>query len=190
MLEALVADVGDERLSLGQLVAGLRNRALGFLLFVFALPCCFPTPPGVPTICGVMIVVIALHMVLGRQSLWLPKWVARKTVPMETLRRVVHRIMPTVKRIERVLSPRLVAVTGPLSRVLIGVVILILGFILILPIPFLGNLPPGLAAGVLALGLLERDGLVVIAGLLASLFAVALTSAMAWAAVESLRLLL
>ena len=63
-----------------------------------------------------------------------------------------------------------------MGKVLIGVVILALGFIMILPIPFLGNMPPGFAASVIAIGITERDGFVVVLGTLASAAAVALAS--------------
>jgi hypothetical protein len=47
---------------------------------------------------------------------------------------------------------------------------------MILPIPFLGNMPPGFAASVIAIGITERDGAVVLLGTLASAAAVALAS--------------
>jgi hypothetical protein len=66
---------------------------------------------------------------------------------------------------------------------LIGVVIFALGFIMILPIPFLGNMPPGFAASVIALGMTERDGLVVLIGTLASAIAIAVASVATTAAI-------
>jgi hypothetical protein len=51
-----------------------------------------------------------------------------------------------------------------------------LGIIMILPIPFLGNMPPGFAASVIAIGMTERDGLVVLIGTLVSAIAIAIAS--------------
>jgi hypothetical protein len=64
------------------------------------------------------------------------------------------------------------ALTQGVSARLIGAVFLILGIVLILPIPLLGNIPPAIAAGILALALAQRDGLLAIAGVLASALAV------------------
>jgi hypothetical protein len=58
-----------------------------------------------------------------------------------------------------------------------------LGGIMILPIPFLGNMPPGFAASVIAIGLTERDGLIVLIGMLVSTAAIALASVATWAAI-------
>ena len=73
--------------------------------------------------------------------------------------------------------------TESIGKVLIGLVLFVLGFIMILPIPFLGNMPPGFAASVIALGVTERDGLVVLVGLIVSAAAVAVASAATWAAI-------
>jgi hypothetical protein len=61
--------------------------------------------------------------------------------------------------------------------------LLLLGFIMILPIPFVGNIPPGVAATIIAVGLIELDGVVVLAGLAASIVAVAVASAATGAAI-------
>jgi len=69
------------------------------------------------------------------------------------------------------------------GKVLIGLVILVLGLIMILPIPLLGNIPPGIAATVIAIGLTERDGLIVLIGAVVSTVAVALASVATWTAI-------
>ena len=51
------------------------------------------------------------------------------------------------------------------QRRLIGVIVLVLGFVITLPIPVIGNIPPGIAVAILAISLLERDGLAVLAGM-------------------------
>jgi hypothetical protein len=66
---------------------------------------------------------------------------------------------------------------------LIGIVIFALGFIMILPIPFLGNMPPGFAASVIAIGMTERDGLVVLIGAAVSAVAIAVASVATTAAI-------
>jgi hypothetical protein len=56
---------------------------------------------------------------------------------------------------------------------------MILGFLLILPIPIVGNVLPAISGTVLALGLTDRDGLVFICGFVASMIAIAVTILMA-----------
>lgn len=168
-------------MSLKRMAASLRGQALGFALLIFALPCCLPMPPGYPTIAGVVIILLALHLIGGVETIWLPRWLARKEVSRATVRGLVDRVIPSIRRVERVCRARLLFLTGRLSKVLIGVVVLLMGAILVVPIPFLGNLPPGFAAAVIGLALTARDGVVLLIGLTLALLAAAFTGTLAWA---------
>ena len=66
----------------------------------------------------------------------------------------------------------------------VGTVCLLLALVLVLPIP-LGNMLPALAICLLALGILERDGLWVLAGFAAAAGAAALVSGVLWAIVKA-----
>ena len=171
-----LTDGDEERVTFREILTRLRHRAFGFTLLIFALPCCLPMPPGIPTVCGVALVIIALNLIAARQRLWLPSAIADKSVARADLQRVVARVAPYLERLERICKPRLPIVTEPAGKILIGLVIFVLGVIMILPIPFLGNMPPGFAASVIAIGMTERDGLVVLTGTIVSLMAIALAS--------------
>lgn len=183
VLRDLVQEGQSERITFGEILIELRHRAIGFALLIFALPCCLPMPPGIPTVCGVAIVIIAVNLIAGRQRLWLPRVITAKTVSRPDLKRMVDRWLPYLERLEKVCKPRFPIVTDPVGKVLIGMVIFALGFIMILPIPFLGNMPPGFAASVIAIGMTERDGLVVLIGTVASAAAIAVASVATTAAV-------
>ncbi|HJR71186.1 MAG TPA: exopolysaccharide biosynthesis protein [Gammaproteobacteria bacterium] len=178
-----IAAGDSERVTFRDILTVLRHRVFGFTLLVFALPCSLPMPPGIPTVCGVALVIIALNLIAARQRLWLPGAIADKSVARADLQRIVERAVPYLERLERVCKPRFAIVTEPVGKVLIGLVILVLGFIMILPIPFLGNIPPGFAATFIAIGMTERDGLVVLIGLLVSAIAIAVASVATWSAV-------
>lgn len=179
--------VGDgDTVAFREILAGLRHRVFGFTLLLFALPCCLPMPPGIPTVCGLAIVIIALNLVVGRQRLWLPSAIADKRVARHDLQRMVVRLVPYMEKLERICRPRFAIVTESVGKVLIGLVLFVLGFIMILPIPFIGNMPPGFAASVIAIGMTERDGLIVLIGGVVSLAAVALASVATWAAILAL----
>jgi len=182
VLREIAAGEG-ERVTFRDILTVLRHRAFGFTLLIFALPCCLPMPPGIPTVCGAALVIIALNLIAARQRLWLPGAIAAKSVARADLQRLVDRAVPYLERLERVCKPRLPIVTEPVGKILIGLVILMLGFIMILPIPFLGNTPPGFAATFIAIGMTERDGLIVLIGLVVSAVAVAVASVATWTGV-------
>ena len=183
VLRDLVEEGQSERVTFREILVELRHRAVGFALLIFALPCCLPMPPGIPTVCGVAIVIIAANLIVGRQRLWLPRAITEKSVSRADLKRMVDRWLPYLERLERFCKPRFPIVTEPFAKVLIGLVIFVLGFIMILPIPFLGNMPPGFAASVLAIGMTERDGLVVLIGAAVSAVAIAVASVATTAAI-------
>lgn len=172
-----------ERVTFREILVGLRHRAFGFTLLIFALPACLPMPPGIPTICGFAISIIALNLIAVRRRLWLPSAIADKSLARADLRRVVDRVLPHLQRLERFCRPRLPVITEPIGKVLIGLVVLVLGLLMILPIPFVGNIPPGIATAVVAVGVTERDGVVVLVGLVVSVIAIAVASAASWAAI-------
>jgi hypothetical protein len=175
-----------ERVTFREILLGLRHRAFGFTMLIFALPCVLPMPPGIPTICGIALSIIGLNLIAVRRRLWLPGAIADKSIARADLRRVVDRVLPHLQRLERVCRPRLAILTEPVGKVLIGLIVLMLGLVMILPIPFLGNMPPGFAAAVIAIGVTERDGLVVLIGLVTSAVALFVASAAGWAVIAAI----
>ncbi len=171
-----LAEGEGERVTFREILTKLRHRAFGFTLLIFALPCSLPMPPGIPTVCGVAIVIIALNLIAARQRLWLPSAIASKSVARTDLQRMVDRWAPRLAKLEKICKPRLAIVTEPVGKILIGLVIFVLGVIMILPIPFLGNMPPGIAASLIAIGMTERDGLIVLIGEVVSVVAIAVAS--------------
>lgn len=181
-----LAEGDGERVTFREILLGLKHRVFGFTLLIFALPCCLPMPPGIPTVCGIALVIIALNLIAARRRLWLPGAIANKSVSRADLRRMVARAVPYLERLEKVCKPRWAIVTDTVGKVLIGIVILALGVIMILPIPFLGNMPPGFAASLIAIGMTERDGLIVLLGTAVSAVAIAVASVATWAAILGL----
>ena len=72
---------------------------------------------------------------------------------------------PKLAVIERVTKPRLLFMTGRVGSIFIGVIVLVMALVLILPLPPGGNFPPALACAVLGMGLAQRDGAMVLIGL-------------------------
>jgi hypothetical protein len=181
-----LAEGEAERVTFRDILGGLRHRAFGFTLLIFALPCCLPMPPGIPTVCGIALVIIAVNLIAARQRLWLPRAIADKSVARADLKRMVDRVDRHLARLEKICKPRFAIVTEPVGKALIGIVIFALGIIMILPIPFVGNMPPGFAATLIAIGMTERDGLIVLIGALISVVAIAVASVATWAGIVGL----
>jgi hypothetical protein len=146
------------------------HGGLAQVLFILTLPVLLPLPPGASMILALPLLLVAPQMVVGRKRLWLPSWLADRTLERRAFAKLIHRILKPLGRIEAMGHPRLSFLTGALGTRLVGVVATVIALILVLPIPF-ANLLPALALGLFALGLARRDGLMVLAGYI--LFAMA-----------------
>ncbi len=179
LLAELVETVEGDKTSLGWLLAQLKLRAFGYALLVFSLPSCLPMPPGIPTVCGLVLALVGVQMIIGTRRLWLPSVLARREIGKERLRAMVARATPWIGRLERLARPRLAVFTGAIGHRLVGSVVVILAIVMALPIPFFGNMPPAIAILIIAIGLTEGDGLIVAVGLAVSVVALALSGTVA-----------
>jgi hypothetical protein len=183
ILRQLAAEPGRERVSVRDLFVALDNRALAALLFVFAVPNVIPSPPGLSTVLGVPLLFLSTQLLLGRKA-WLPEFIARRSMARADFEALMIRVLPWLQRAERLLRPRLSGLALPPMEYLLGLTCLALAVVLVLPIP-LGNNPPALAIALIALGILERDGLWILAGLCITALSVTVVSGVLLAIVKA-----
>ena len=163
--DAGVAGQGAGRPRLGDLVAALDERAFGLLLLVFALPCCIPILYGIPQIVALPMLALAGQIAGGRQSPWLPGALADRRFDAGAMRGVVRRAQRYVGWAERLARPRLTALTEGVGLRVVGVLLLIPCASILVPLPST-NTAPGIGVAIASVGLIERDGLLVLGGLL------------------------
>lgn len=151
-----------EAISLGEFMKLLGDRAFCLAILVFSLPNSLPVPgiPGFSTITGIPITFIAFQMLVGRDTIWMPRKFAQKTFSQKSVAGMLAKALPALVWLEKFLRPRWIAVTNTYCERLLALLIIILSLIIALPIPG-GNFLPGLAMSLLALGMLERDGIFV-----------------------------
>jgi len=144
--------------------AVLGDRGLASALLVVALPQMLPLPLGVSNLLAVPIVIVAIQIAMRRHTLWLPSWFLARPIPRDRLIRVSERLVPWLQRLEMVVRPRLVMVLSPAGTHLVGLACAVVAAVAMTPLPLTGWLP-GISLIIIALGMMERDGLVVLAGL-------------------------
>jgi hypothetical protein len=183
ILRLLSVEANRERISIRDLVDALGDRALAALMFVFALPNVFPTPPGTSAVLGVPLIFLTAQLALGRK-LWLPDFICKRSLPFRDFQALVRRVAPWLQRAESLLRPRASRLVNPPMEYVAGLICFILSTILALPIP-LGNILPALAICLIALGVLERDGWWVAAGIVTSVVAVGIVLGVFFAVFET-----
>jgi hypothetical protein len=162
-LDRLARDAEGAAVTLDWIFGQLRERAFGLVLLVLALPCCIPFLYGIPQIVALPLLFVSAQLVIGRRLPWLPRRLGARTVSSGALLSIAQRAGPWLVRIEAVSRPRLVALThAPLDQ-LVGLALLVFSASILVPLPAT-NTVPGIAVVIVAMGLLQRDGVLVILG--------------------------
>jgi hypothetical protein len=174
-LQELLEKIGeieahDGIVSLQSVLQKIGRRSFGPLLLVAGLITAAPLIgdiPGVPTLMGLLVLLTAGQLLLGRQRFWLPRFILERSVPDSTLRKVLDRLQRPARFLDRLFQPRLMLLsTGP-GVYLIAVACLLIALIM----PFLEAIPfsaNGAAAALIAFGLslIVRDGALALFALL------------------------
>jgi hypothetical protein len=140
-----------------------RAEGPGPVLFILTVPVLLPLPPGMSMFMALPLLFVAPQIMIGRRKLWTPRWLGRREIKREALVKLVHRIRPSLEKLESLVHPRWSFLTGRTGTRLTGGVCTVIAVVLVLPIPF-ANLAPALAMSVFAMGLTRKDGLCVLAG--------------------------
>lgn len=178
-LELILQEFDVETVTLRDVIDVLHGRGYVLLVMLLTLPFCTPLPlPGLSTPIGLIIALIGARLACGQRP-WLPARLLDTRLPPETFRKVFVITRRLVLAFERLLHPRLLWVTNSarLDQVHALPIVICAGLLLLpLPVP-LTNTVPAWAVLLIAGGLLERDGLFILAGYLATFFAIAFFTA-------------
>ncbi|MEQ8355096.1 MAG: exopolysaccharide biosynthesis protein [Kiloniellaceae bacterium] len=190
---ALLRAVGRYRtldvVPLGRILADQGQRSFGWSILLFAIVNLLPLPIGSNVVTAIPLLLLSGQMALGFSHVRLPGFITRRAVPRRGFQRVVLRLKPLLRRIERVIRPRPPQLFGLEAERLIGVFLFLVSTALFLPIPFSGMIPAA-ALLVTAMGLIERDGVVTLIGLGLGAAAIAVTVMAAAALVVGARFLI
>ncbi|MFP7722784.1 exopolysaccharide biosynthesis protein [Lysobacter sp. A3-1-A15] len=158
LLDAFAEGDPDEVLRLGDVFTGLGRRSFGMLLFVSTLPALIPIPGVGGAISGPLVVLVGLQLLVGLRKPWLPGFVARRGPHRAAMARFRDLLAPWLTRLERVVKPHAAAMLDHrLASAVTGLLLVLLGVLLALPIPLTNYLFAALLLA-FALALLERDG--------------------------------
>lgn len=169
ILRNVIEDHPRDQISLEELAHHLADRSFSVGILLFALPNAIPLGiPGISSVCAIPIILFASQLMLGHHHLWMPRRFARISFSMKTLSFAVTKTLPWLEWLEKFIRPRATGFANGRFEQLMGLVIVILAAVIFLPIPF-GNFVPAICMCLIAMGLLENDGYLVILSFIASL---------------------
>ena len=162
-------------LTIEEVAAVLQSRGFTMFILFLALPFCLPVSiPGLSVPFGLVIMFLGLRIAMGRKPS-LPGRILHHRIDARLLSRIIRIGQAISLRMEKIARPRMHFLRRwPGMINLIGVGIASGGLQLVLPLPPLiplSNTLPGISVVLLAMGLIERDGVFVLAGYAMNVFA-------------------
>lgn len=167
ILDGLEGLPREGHVRLGEIVERLGVRGFAPVLLLVALLMVSPLSgiPGSPTVTALLIALIVGQMLVGRRALWLPQPLMRLRVPARRLRQALAFLRGPVQRVDPLLRPRLLMLTSRPGA--LAILLTCLALTLVMPVmellPFAISFA-ALAVALLSVGLMTRDGAMVLAG--------------------------
>ncbi|WP_417339155.1 exopolysaccharide biosynthesis protein [Halomonas kashgarensis] len=150
------------KISMDDVVEAVGRRSFGPLLLVTGLITLAPVVgdiPGMPTLMALMVLLVTVQLLAGREHFWLPNWLLKRSMSRRKFDKGLHWMRKPAGWIDHVLSVRLPWLTGYIGIRLTAVACLMIA--LAMPpmevVPFTAN-GAGLALTLFGLGLVARDG--------------------------------
>ncbi|WP_309379983.1 exopolysaccharide biosynthesis protein [Cerasicoccus frondis] len=158
---------GCERVTLDTMFNAVGRRSFGALILLPGLIAMSPLSgiPTLPSILGLLIVLIAGQLLVGRSHFWLPDAILQRSVDCDKFLRGISAIRPIARFVDRLIGPRLMLLTRGVSVYVIALICVVIGATMppLEIVPFLAT-TAGAALTVFSLSLIARDGLLALIG--------------------------
>lgn len=185
ILEDVVKKTTADKISIHDLIIAMDAGGFGLIMTIFSLPIIIPLPPPFPSLISVPMVVFSFQMMIGWQSPHLPKRLSNMSIKRKVLAMMVEKSAPYIRRAEGFVRPRLLFFSSDIFRRVIGAFCFIFSLSVLLPMP-LSNFIPGMGVLIASFGLLSRDGVIILSGLILGCIGIAVTLTLVFLGVEAL----
>ena len=166
-----------DTVTLFELKTVLHDRGFGVFMLLLALPLAVPLPtiPVHTPIFALPLTLFSIQLVMGHSTPWLPYFLDKKSFKREFLTSVVKKTSPLLKVMERWTKPRAMFIFSRMGRMVVGLTCLLCALSIAIPLPFT-NAIPAIGICAIALGMLNRDGVLVVIGIVIGLLGLLTTT--------------
>lgn len=173
LLKTVATTHTEEKITFRALADDLHEKGMPLLMAFFSIPMCIPIPypPGFSTLIAITISIFAFQLLKQRETMWIPEWVAKKSIPGKTLHAMLGKAIPKLEWMEHYFRERWFSFCNARAEKIIAIIALCMNVVISIPIPGV-HFFPGWSIMIMSLGLLNRDGKVVAIGMAISVFAV------------------
>jgi hypothetical protein len=179
----------DGEKTLGGLMQAFGEKSFALLFVVLMATPALPLPTGGAThVFEVIVVLLAIQLVVGRDEIWLPQRWRRLSFGGPKQRRFVDSLTKLIRWLERFSRPHLRFVFDHrASNVVFGVLVIVGAVAAFVAPPFSGlDTLPSLGVVLLSLGVLLEDFYVVIAGVVVGVVGIAVEIVLGAAAIRGI----
>ena len=174
-LRRVLDGAGDDRVEMRHFFEGFQEKGFGILLMMFSLPSALPVPaPGYSIPFGIVLALLALQMLAGRHTPWLPEKMLKVSFSRAFLEKLVPVAVGFLQKTEVLVKPRFLFFTGRGMQMVPLLLVVLMSVFMMIPIPGT-NTAPAMVIFMVGMGLSERDGLVLCLASLAGIGAAILT---------------
>lgn len=177
LLDALLSEPVEPAVTIDWLMQRLGDRGFGIVLMVLGL---LAVLPGLSAAAGLLLMFPAAQMMLAHPRPTFPSRVGARALPLERVGRLLRRVMPMLRWLERAIRPRWPTPFEATKRV-VGAAVMLLAAALLTPLP-LSNIPVAITVMAIAVAYLEEDGVLLAAALVLALVLVSAAGFLAWTA--------
>ncbi len=174
-IEDVVKSSSADRVAINDVINAMDAVGFGLVMMIFAFGIIIPTPPPFPSIISTPLVIFSYQMFKGYSSPRLPKKFINLSVKRSVLAMLVQKSSSLIRKIEKFLKPRYHFMNKPLAEKITGFFMLLFSSFIVLPMP-LSNYIPGLGILIASFGMLSKDGLVVILGIIVGCMGIAIST--------------
>jgi hypothetical protein len=174
-------DVHDrEAITIGETVGAMGRSGFGLLLLILALPSALPVPaPGYSTPFGVVLAILGLQLVCGRNLPWLPQWAHRIQIKRSTAQKMIGGAAKFFGKVEHLIRPRFPWLSGKTGLTVAGCVVTFMGVLMAIPIPGT-NTAPAMVIFLTGIAIAEKDGALLVLALVGGVAAAAFYTVIIW----------
>ncbi|QJQ94221.1 MULTISPECIES: exopolysaccharide biosynthesis protein [Halomonadaceae] len=171
LLEEMSAE--RDEVSIDNIVEAVGRRSFGPLLLVAGLLTLAPVIsgiPGLPTLAAAIILLVSVQLLMARDHFWLPKLMLNRSIASDKFTKALGWMRKPARGIDYLLKNRLVWMLSHKGVRIVAIFCVLIA--LAMPpmelVPFSAN-AAGLALALFGLGLMAKDGLLVMVAMLVTL---------------------
>lgn len=165
-----------DKITLFELKTAIHERGFGIFMLIFSLPPFIPVPvPGYTTIFAIPLILFSVQLFIGLDSPWMPKWLEKKSIKRSALVFIVEKTSPILRKIEKIMQSRMSFIFCKPGEKFLALIIFFCSVSIAMPLPFTHFFP---SAGIafISLGIISKDGLISLLGVVISLVGLFISS--------------